>query len=128
MSRSHQPHVPSRGRATLVFAVLAALTLSACDREQPTTVEHPVVTGETVAEPADVDALRARMELVDQHIEAALAAMADAAGQVEGDAAPLVVAEEELVDARLILTEVFEGLVPTATPAPAAPVDPPATP
>jgi hypothetical protein len=128
MPRPSEPRKQGRRQAPLLVAVLVVLTVAACDREQPTTVEPPVVTGETAASQADVDALRARLELVDQHLEAALAAMADLEGQVAGDAAPLVVAEDELVDARTILTEVFEGLVPTATPAPAAPVDPLPTP
>ncbi len=119
----------ARTHVTLVTAVLVALALVGCDREQPTTVDPPVVvaTGEAAA-PADVDALRARVELVDQRLEAAQAALADLAGQVEGDTAPLVVAEDELTEARALLDEVFDGLVPTATPTPAVPLDPPTTP
>jgi hypothetical protein len=107
----------------VVAAVLLALTLAACDREQPTTVEPPVSTTlEPVAATADVDALRARVELADEHLEAALAAWTD------GEADPEVDVEDEVLAARLILAEVLEGLVPTATPAPAAPLDPPASP
>ncbi len=107
----------------VVAAVLVALSLVACDREQPTTVEPPVSTTiEPVAATADVDALRARVELADEHLEAALGALTD------DGAEPVVAVEDEVVAARVILAEVLEGLVPTATPAPAAPLDPPVNP
>jgi hypothetical protein len=127
------PTTVTRSRTPLLalLTAIVGLTLAACDTNgtttttpDPATVPPATATAPAVTA-ADMDALRGRVELVEQRIEAAAAMISELRAEVEGDVEAMAMeAEEELGEAQTVLTDMLASLDTTVTPAPAAPADP----